>query len=75
MLFWGSLRLQATGALVQSPNFVAPGEALKISLSAAEAFSNLVGNITTLDETPPSFTLLHVEDWMPSCFQEACMPG
>ena len=70
LLPWRSLCLQATRALVQSPSFVAPGDAMRISLSDAEAFSNLVGNITTLDETPPSFTLLHIEDWMPSFFQD-----
>ncbi|CAE7498925.1 unnamed protein product [Symbiodinium natans] len=54
--------LQAAGASTKSPSFVAPTDAMKISLSAAQAFSGVIGNITTLDETPPSFTVLHAED-------------
>ncbi len=56
------LSLQATGAVQKSPNFVAPAEPMKITLAAAVAFANLAGVVSTLDQAPPTFTFLDVQD-------------
>ncbi|CAJ1402439.1 unnamed protein product [Effrenium voratum] len=53
--------LQAAAA-TNSPNFVAPVDPLKISFADALAFANLIGSLYTLDESPPIFTSLHVQD-------------
>lgn len=46
----------------KSPNFVAPAEPMKITLAAAVAFANLAGVVSTLDQAPPSFTFLDIQD-------------
>ena len=53
---------QATAAVQKSPNFVAPAEPMKITLAAAVAFANLAGVVSTLDQAPPSFTFLDIQD-------------
>ncbi|CAK8993859.1 unnamed protein product [Durusdinium trenchii] len=53
--------LQAAAGM-NSSNFVAPAEANRISLRTAQDFANLTGLITTLDQSPPSFSFLHIED-------------
>ena len=54
-------KLEAEGA-TNSPNYATPANPNKVGLATVVAFETAVGLKTTLDETPPSFTTLKVED-------------
>eukprot|EP00931_Biecheleriopsis_adriatica_P071269 TRINITY_DN4511_c0_g1_i3.p1 TRINITY_DN4511_c0_g1~~TRINITY_DN4511_c0_g1_i3.p1 ORF type:complete len:2354 (-),score=405.61 TRINITY_DN4511_c0_g1_i3:1928-8902(-) len=54
--------IQAQTASSLSPNFIAPSLPNKIDITASINVKNQVNSILTLDESPPAFTLLVVED-------------
>eukprot|EP00928_Gymnodinium_smaydae_P040215 TRINITY_DN27306_c0_g6_i1.p1 TRINITY_DN27306_c0_g6~~TRINITY_DN27306_c0_g6_i1.p1 ORF type:complete len:5181 (-),score=906.80 TRINITY_DN27306_c0_g6_i1:179-15013(-) len=55
-------RLQASSGAALSPNFNAPSGPMKVSLADVFAFKDAAGPVRTLDDAPPSFTRLQIQD-------------
>ena len=54
--------MQADGAAVNSVSYVSPSLPLKTSLNDTIALKDTIGGLVTLDETPPTFTRLVIQD-------------
>merc|ERR1711871_670149 len=55
-------KIEADNAVVLSPNSASPADPNKTPLSTAEAVRDAIGIKTTLDQAPPTFTRLELED-------------
>jgi len=55
-------KLQADNAVSNSPNFASPANPNKTPLSDVVSLKDAIGVQTTLDDSPPSFTLLQIQD-------------
>ena len=53
---------KADGAAVNSVSYVSPSLPLKTSLNDTIALKDTIGGLVTLDETPPTFTRLVIQD-------------
>ncbi|CAE8720003.1 unnamed protein product [Polarella glacialis] len=54
--------IEAQAASYNSVSFVAPSSPMKTTLASVQSFQGAIGLQTTLDDTPPSFTKLEIQD-------------